>query len=174
MKILLALFAFSSFGAVNAAETALSVPMSFITDSGTGSVSGEIVVTQSAYGLIFTPALSGLSPGIHGFHLHENGSCNPGVKDGKPVAGLSAGGHFDPQKTGAHGSPYGDGHMGDLPPIYVDADGKAITPVLAPRLRSLDSLHGLSLMLHVGGDNHHDHPTAQGGGGTRMVCGVVK
>ena len=29
-------------------------------------------------------------------------------------------------------------------------------------------------MIHAGGDNHSDHPKLLGGGGTRMVCGVIK
>lgn len=37
-------------------------------------------------------------------------------------------------------------------------DGKANYPVLAPRLNSLKEIKGRSLMLHAGGDNHHDHP----------------
>lgn len=57
------------------------------------------------------------------------------MKDGKAVAALAAGGHFDPQKTGKHLGPYADGHLGDLPPIYVTADGMANYPVLAPRLK---------------------------------------
>jgi Cu-Zn family superoxide dismutase len=96
------------------------------------------------------------------------------MKDGKPGAALAAGGHWDPNKTGHHAGPYGDGHMGDLPAIYVGADGKATYPVLAPRLHSLDALHGHALMVHIGGDNHDDHPMPLGGGGARIACGIIK
>ena len=48
------------------------------------------------------------------------------------------------------------------------------TPVLAPRIKDLKELQGLSLMVHVGGDNHSDHPKALGGGGARLACGVIK
>ena len=82
------------------------------------------------------------------------------------------GGHLDPQKTGKHGYPWGDGHLGDLPPLYVGADGVATQPVLGPRLK-LGDLKGRSLMVHAGGDNHADHPAPLGGGGARIVCGVV-
>ena len=61
--------------------------------------------------------------------------------------------------------------MGDLPALFVNADGKATQPVLAPRLK-LSDLTGRSLMIHAGGDNHSDQPVAQGGGGVRIVCGV--
>ena len=95
-------------------------------------------------------------------------------KDGKAVAALAAGGHFDPQKTGKHLGPYADGHLGDLPAIYVTADGMANYPVLAPRLKKISDIEGKALMVHAGGDNHSDHPQPLGGGGERFACGVIK
>lgn len=133
---------------------------------------GTVTVTESAYGLVFTPDLQGLAPGLHGFHLHQNNSCAPAEKDSEMVPALAAGGHYDPRNAGKHGTPWGDGHAGDLPPLYVDADGNANQPVLAPRLRNGD-LPGRAIMIHAGGDNHSDHPAPLGGGGARVACGVV-
>ena len=91
------------------------------------------------------------------------------------VAGLAAGGHWDPHQTKKHSYPWSDdAHLGDLPALYADADGNSSNPVLAPRLKSLDEIKGHSLMIHEGGDNHSDHPVALGGGGPRMACGVIK
>ena len=129
-------------------------------------------MSESRYGLVFTPRLEGLPPGLHGFHVHENPSCAPAEKDGAMVAALGAGAHYDPQGAGRHGLPWGDGHLGDLPALYVAADGKASYPVLAPRL-ALKDLAGRSLMVHAGGDNHADHPAPLGGGGGRLACGVI-
>jgi len=84
----------------------------------------------------------------------------------------AAGGHLDPQGTKRHGEPWGDGHLGDLPALYVAADGSASNPVLAPRLKLAD-VKNRALMVHVGGDNHADHPAPLGGGGARMACGVI-
>ena len=56
------------------------------------------------------------------------------------------------------------GHKGDLPSLYVNADGVANVPVLAPKLKTLDEVRNHALMIHVGGDNFHDHPAALGGG----------
>lgn len=135
---------------------------------------GSVSVTESAYGLVFTPHLHGLSAGLHGFHIHENPSCEPKEKDGKLVEGLSAGGHWDPHHAKGHGFPWDDNaHLGDLPALTVLADGTATQPVLAPRLKKLDEIKGHSLMIHAGGDNHSDHPAALGGGGARMACGVI-
>lgn len=133
---------------------------------------GTITVKDTAYGAMFTPDLSGLRPGLHGFHVHENPSCEPAEKDGETVAALSAGGHFDPLGSGKHRGPYGAGHLGDLPALTVDAFGKATHPVVAPRLNTTN-LKGRSLIVHSHGDNYSDDPEPLGGGRARVGCGVV-
>ncbi|HEY1104336.1 MAG TPA: superoxide dismutase [Cu-Zn] SodC [Burkholderiaceae bacterium] len=157
-------------GAAMAAD--LTIPMHLVDAKGVSKPVGEVTVTKSKYGLVFTPALKGLTPGEHGFHVHENASCEPKLKDGKMEAAGAAGGHYDPTKSGVHGSAWGTGHRGDLPPLYADASGNASQPVLAPRLR-INELKGKALMLHAGGDNHSDSPQEAGGGGDRVVCGVI-
>jgi Cu-Zn family superoxide dismutase len=149
----------------------INISMNLVDEKGIGSSVGKVTVSESRYGLVVTPMLTGLTPGLHGFHVHQNPDCMPKEKDGKMVAALAAGGHYDPQNTQKHGTPWGDGHLGDLPPLFVDADGNASQPVLAPRLKMAD-LKGRSLIVHVGGDNYSDHPAALGGGGARMACGV--
>jgi Cu-Zn family superoxide dismutase len=151
----------------------LTVPMSLVDASGKATPAGSVRVTETAYGLVFTPSLTQLPPGLHGFHVHENASCAPATKDGTATAALGAGGHFDPKGTKHHGEPWGDGHLGDLPALYVAPDGTAVYPVLAPRMKSLAEIRGRSLMVHAGADNHADHPMPLGGGGARMACGVI-
>jgi superoxide dismutase, Cu-Zn family len=158
--------------AAPAAAEQIGVEIRAAEAGGPGAALGAITISATPYGTLFTPSLSGLAPGVHGFHVHENPSCNAKEQDGKMVPALAAGGHFDPAKTGKHLGPYGDGHLGDLPPLYVDADGKAAVPVLAPRVKIAD-LKGRSLMVHVGGDNFADHPHPLGGGGARIGCGVI-
>lgn len=154
------------------AQAGLSVPMNRVDDKGVGQAVGTVAVSESRYGVVFTPDLAGLPPGMHGFHLHETASCAPKDKDGKPVPALAAGGHYDPAASKRHDLPWGDGHLGDLPALVVDADGKATYPVLAPRLKMAD-LKGRALMIHAGGDNHADQPAPLGGGGGRLACGVI-
>lgn len=155
-----------------AASGDLTIPMNIVDEKGVGKPAGNVVVTKSKYGVVFTPDLKGLAPGVHGFHLHENGSCAPKVVDGKMEAAGAAGEHYDPAKSGVHGSAWGTGHRGDLPALLVDASGTATQPVLAPRLK-INELKGKALMVHQGGDNHSDSPEKAGGGGDRVVCGVV-
>ncbi len=149
-----------------------TVKLALVDAKGASTPVGEVTISENSHGLVFTPALYGLPPGLHGFHLHENASCAPGVKDGKPAAAIAAGDHYDPKKSGKHGTPWGNGHLGDLPPIHVDGKGESSHAVLAPRLKASD-LAGRSLMVHAGGDNHADHPAPLGGGGARIACGVI-
>ena len=125
---------------------------------------GNVVFLDTPYGLLVSPALTALSPGLHGFHLHQHANCSD--------HGTSAGAHFDPQNTNSHQGPYGQGHLGDLPVLYVDATGKANTPTLAPRLKTSD-LKGLAVMIHADGDNYSDTPPL-GGGGARIACGPIQ
>lgn len=153
------------------AET--TVTMNLTDETGVGEAVGTVALQNSEYGLLLTPNLTDLSPGLHGFHVHENASCGPGEKDGEVVPGLAAGGHYDPGNTGSHEGPYGDGHLGDLPPLYVDADGNATTPTLAPRL-TVEAVTNRALMVHKDGDNFSDEPAALGGGGARVACGAIE
>ncbi len=125
---------------------------------------GEVMFADTPHGLLITPHLTGLAPGLHGLHLHQHPDCGD--------MGMDAGDHFDPQNTQTHQGPYGNGHLGDLPVLYVSNDGQANTPVIAPRLKTSD-LQGLAIMIHAGGDNYSDTPKL-GGGGARIGCGVVK
>jgi len=159
-------FAAAAYGA----ET--TVTLSVVDAEGTGVSVGTVRIAETRFGLVFYPALTGLPPGLHGFHVHENPSCAPGVRDGVSVAALTAGGHLDPQATKRHSEPWGDGHLGDLPALYVASDGSASNAVLAPRLKFADVVNR-SLMVHAGGDNHSDHPVPLGGGGIRLACGVI-
>jgi len=152
----------------------LQVPMNLVDAKGGAQSIGIVTMTESAEGVTLTPNLTGLPPGLHGFHIHQNPSCDAATDPAKGtlVAAQAAGGHLDPQKTGRHEGPMGHGHLGDLPALRVDANGKATTPVLAPRLK-LAQLSGHSLMIHAGGDNYSDSPEKLGGGGARIACGVM-
>lgn len=167
-KLLFASLLLSS--SVFAAQT---VTLNLADLSGNKVSAGTITLTDTQYGLVLTPELYGLTPGKHGFHIHANPSCEPAKKGDTLVPALAAGGHYDPNKTGKHDYPWGNGHLGDLPVLYVDHHGMANEPVLAPRLMLAD-VKGHAIMVHAGGDNHSDMPKKLGGGGSRMACGVVE
>ncbi len=162
--------ALAAVAGAHAAET--TVTLNLAQAEGTGPAVGSVRIVETRYGLAFYPSLNGLPPGLHGFHVHENASCASSEANGAVVPAGAAGGHLDPLGAKHHGEPWGDGHLGDLPPLYVAADGTAANPVLAPRLKLADVQHH-ALMVHAGGDNHADHPAALGGGGARVACGVI-
>ncbi len=172
-------FAILSLVLIAAAVIVIAAPASdlvidvhYLTDQGIGKKIGTITASHTPHGTLLTPDLSGLSPGMHGFHLHEQGSCGPKEKDGRMVPGLAAGGHYDPEGTGSHQGPYGKGHKGDLPALYADKSGKVTLPVLAPRI-GLKDLKSHALIIHAGGDNYSDEPSPLGGGGARIACGMA-
>ena len=151
----------------------LVVPMSLVSDQGIGKSIGTVTISEGPKGLVFTPNLTDLAPGVHGFHVHQNPDCAAAMKDGKMTPALAAGGHYDPANVGKHEGPLGKGHLGDLPALTAGADGKAAAAVTAPHLKMAD-VKGRSLMIHAGGDNYSDQPAPLGGGGARIACGVIK
>jgi Cu-Zn family superoxide dismutase len=111
--------------------------------------------------------ISGLTPGKHGFHVHEKGDCSA-------PDGASAGGHFNPthQNHGAPSSPHR--HAGDLGNITADKKGNAKFNFRDKviRLSGEDSIMGKSLILHADPDDMKTQPT--GNSGKRVACGVIE
>ncbi len=165
---------FAVFCFISTSSMANSIVVNMMDLENNQSV-GVVSITENEYGTVFTPNLSSsmLSSGLHGFHIHTNPSCDSTRVDNDIVLGGAAGGHYDPLNVGKHGFPWSnDSHLGDLPAIYVDNNGMANQPVLASRIK-LDDLKGRALMIHAGADNHSDHPAKLGGGGARVMCGVI-
>ena len=150
-----------------------NVSMNKIDAKGVGASIGSIEFMDSPNGLAIMPDLKDLTAGQHGFHVHEVASCDAKDKDGHAVAGLAAGGHYDPSNSKQHAGPQGNGHLGDLPPLTVSADGTSKQALTAPRVKVAD-LKGRSVMIHEAGDNLSDQPKPLGGGGARVACGVIK
>lgn len=156
-----------------AGHAGTTVQMRLVNKSGEGKSIGKVAISENQYGLVFTPDLKGLPEGLHGFHVHENASCQPEKKEGKVTPAGAAGSHYDPGNAQKHGAPWDNGHLGDLPSLYVTPGGRATHPVLAPRLKMSD-VKGRALVIHEGGDNYSDQPKPLGGGGSRIACGVIE
>lgn len=132
------------------------------------TVSGTVDLSQMGDGSVEVAVrLTGVPPGVHGFHIHENGNCGDN--------GNAAGGHYNP--TGApHGAPSADPHhAGDFGNITADANGnvearfttRSITVAEGPI-----SAIGRAIIVHANPDDLATQPTGNAGG--RIGCGVVQ
>ena len=133
------------------------------TDSNLANKSvGVIVAKDTKFGLLLMPKLQITKPGYYGFHVHTKPFCGA---DGK-----NAGGHLDPENTNLHLGPYGAGHLGDLPNLFVDYSGKTIIPILAPKLTVNDILNR-TLVVHSKTDYYDNNSFINSG--NRIICGIV-
>lgn len=156
----------------NIVSTSQVITVNSVSAEGIGAALGTISFKDSDAGLVIETDLTGLPTGERGFHIHENGSCEPAEKDGKMGAALAAGSHLNTNQAANHGTP-STGHLGDLPALTVAADGTAKVSVVAPRLKLAD-IQNRAIMIHAGGDNYSDTPKALGGGGERIACAVIQ
>jgi superoxide dismutase, Cu-Zn family len=149
--------------------------------------------------VVFTPTRGGTvvavaarsTAGIHGFHVHANDNAANGVgciADPAQPANtwfVSADGHFNPG-GGTHGN-----HAGDMPPLFVSANGSASSSFVTDRFTTAD-VRGRAVILHAGNDNLGNVPVGTavnqytpnapdattltantGNAGNRIACGVI-
>lgn len=129
-------------------------------------VSGTVTFTKVEGGVKVVAELEGLTPGDHGFHIHEFGDCSA-------ADGASAGGHFNPDNH-VHGAPnVVDRHAGDLGNITADAAGKAryerVDSTIS--LSGANSIIGHGVIVHAKADDMMTQPTGNAGG--RVACGSI-
>ncbi len=141
------------------------VPMIAEIKSATGESLGTATVSDTPSGLtLVTVELTGVTPGIHGLHIHETGTCTP--PDFK-----SAGGHLSGDK--AHGvmSPEGP-HPGDMPNIHVPESGELMLEYFASGLteQMMDDEDGSAIIIHEQPDDYFGQTT--GHAGARLGCGT--
>lgn len=134
---------------------------------GDNKISGTVTFTKVDGGVRIVAEIKGLTPGKHGFHVHEKGDCT------KPD-GSSAGGHFNPAKAPHGGPDDAQRHVGDLGNLEADADGVAKYDRV-DKLITLDgenSILGRGMMIHAKADDLKSQPAGEAG--ARIACGEVK
>jgi Cu-Zn family superoxide dismutase len=136
-----------------------------------GNPVGEVELRETDGGVSLSGSLTGLSPGEHGFHIHETGLC-------EPPAFESAGGHFAPAGR-QHGFEHPEGpHAGDLRNLEVAQDSTVMvsaTDSLVTLREGVNALlddDGSALVIHSDPDDYRSQPS--GASGDRIACGVIE
>lgn len=140
---------------------------------GDSAVTGNVVFNQEKEGtpISINVSLSGLKPGLHGFHIHEFGDNTGGC--------VSTGGHFNPfSKT--HGAPTAqERHVGDLGNVVADESGNVQMTLTDSQVSMFGNLSviGRSVVVHEGVDDlglgGHEQSKTTGNAGGRLACGVI-
>lgn len=130
--------------------------------------SGTVDFAKTDQGLLIRAYVTNVSPGAHGFHVHEKDDCSA------PDAS-SAGEHFNPTDQ-PHGGPKGQSrHAGDFGNLIVKADSSAPVEMTIPSpTRAFDwkMIVGKALVLHDKADDLKSQPS--GKSGDRIACGVIE
>jgi superoxide dismutase, Cu-Zn family len=130
-------------------------------------VSGTVTFTEEADGVKVRAEITGLTPGNHGFHVHEFGDCSA-------ADASSAGAHFNPTHEPHAGPDSAERHVGDMGNVQADASGKAKLEYVDHQISLTNderSVIGRSVVVHVKADDLKSQPS--GDSGARVACGVI-
>ncbi|KAH9700317.1 Superoxide dismutase (Cu-Zn) 2 [Citrus sinensis] len=140
---------------------------------GTSNVEGVVTLTQEDGGpTTVNVRVTGLTPGPHGFHLHEYGDTTNGC--------ISTGAHFNPNNM-THGAPKDEvRHAGDLGNIVANANGVAEATIVDNQI-SLDgpnTVVGRAFVVHELEDDlgkgGHELSLTTGNAGGRLACDLLE
>ncbi|MBI3897433.1 MAG: superoxide dismutase family protein [Gammaproteobacteria bacterium] len=149
-------------------DSTAPVATAILKPTANNTATGTITFTQVENKVHIEGNIAGLSPGPHGFHIHEKGDCSA-------ADGASAGGHFNPTNK-AHGANSGtERHAGDLGNLVADSDGKAVVKIEIDGVTTTpgeaNSIVGRGLIVHADADDFKTQPT--GNSGKRVACGAI-
>ena len=172
-----AIFRLVAAGSAAFASIAVLAPLSASGDEPTkaiavlspasgSTVSGTVTFTKSEDRVAILAEVTGLTPGKHGFHIHEFGDCS--AKDAS-----SAGGHYNPTKDPHAGHDAEKRHIGDMGNLEADASGKARLELKDKMMKfsGSNSIIGYAVIVHEKADDLQTQPTGDAGG--RVACGVI-
>ena len=141
-------------------------------DQGSG-VNGVVKFIQRHGEKVHIQAhLTGLAPGLHGFHVHEFGNLTNGC--------VTAGAHYNPNKL-THGAPTDEvRHVGDLGNIEAKEDGTGVLELEDHQIMiygEVNSVIGRAMVVHKNVDDlgrgNDEESKKTGNAGARLACGVI-
>lgn len=148
-------------------STVPSKGIAVVHPTGTNKVSGTVTFTPVADGVQVHAEIAGLTPGKHGFHIHEFGDCSA-------ADGSSAGAHFNPTNQPHAGPDATARHEGDMGNVEADASGNAKLDYVDHHIslgNDAKSAIGRSVVVHAKPDDLKTQPSGDAGG--RIACGVI-
>jgi Cu-Zn family superoxide dismutase len=137
---------------------------------------GWVRLVEDGSGIVHVNVhVDGLTPGLHGIHIHAIGACTPTF--------AAAGGHYNPLGH-EHGLDNPNGaHAGDLPNLIVNADGVGhldattdgvtISAGLTTLFDSTAGAVGSAFIIHANEDDQVTNAT-NGNSGARVACAVIE
>jgi superoxide dismutase, Cu-Zn family len=164
MKTILSITVFSALVCLAQAQEVTKATAQLEAKSGS-KVTGAVTFSKVGEEVQVVADIQNLTPGKHGFHIHEKGDCSA------PDA-ASAGAHFNPTHQHHGGPATADHHSGDLGNIEADASGKAHLDWKGKlSLTGSDSIIGKSIVVHEKEDDLKTDPS--GNSGARIACGAI-
>lgn len=141
--------------------------------SSSSQVRGVVNFSETlSEGTRITYRIEGISPGLHGLHVHEFADFSNGC--------TSAGGHYNPHGKVHGGQGSDERHVGDLGNIRAGADGVAVGEFVDSliELRGPWSVVGRSVVVHADADDlgvgNHELSKTTGNAGPRVGCGEIR
>jgi len=151
-------------GKAKAKGAQISKAVALLVPTKGSKAEGRVTFLQAEEGIQVKGEVSGLTPGEHGFHVHEFGVWSP---DGK-----AAGSHFNPESESHADRTAPKRHVGDLGNIKANENGNATIDFVDKHLtfRGPHSIIGRGLVVHEKAD---DYSQPVGNAGGRVAVGVI-
>jgi len=150
-----------------AKSAAPSKGISVLHPTAGNKVTGTVTFTPAADGVKIHAEIGGLTPGKHGFHIHEFGDCSA-------ADASSAGAHFNPTNQPHAGPDAAARHEGDMGNVEADASGNARLDYVDHQIslaNDAKSAIGRAVVVHAKPDDLKTQPS--GDSGARIACGVI-
>lgn len=140
-----------------------------------GATVGWASLVEDAAGIVHVNIhVEGMTPGLHGVHIHGIGACSPTF--------AAAGGHYNPLGH-QHGLDNPEGpHAGDLPNLAVNTHGIGHLNATTDRVTisagpstlfdTAIGAEGSAFIIHANEDDQMTDATL-GGSGARIACAVI-
>ncbi len=147
-------------------RTEVTKAIAVLSPAPNSQVQGVVTFEKTDKGIKIIADVSGLTPGKHGFHIHEFGDCSAADY-------TSAGPHFMTEGE-SHGAPADPmRHRGDMGNLEADANGKAHLEWVDNGISfsGPNSILGRSVIIHANEDDLKTQPT--GNAGARIACGII-